>query len=548
MRALAVVRGAVLPLAAGLLAFVFRVAASTDLTNDHYLSLVLSQQMLFGELPGRDFVDPGMPLAILLSAFPQVVSPGTFAEVVFCSLMLGLAAAATFAAADRISGSMLVALAATAFEVGLQPRLYSYPKILVPAVAVWLIVRYTETPTRGRLIAVGVWTVAGALLRHDLGLYVAAGALVAIVVRGWGQWKALAMDLGVFVLTGAAAAAPYLGYVAWAEGLREHARRGLEFTKSEVFERIDDWPGFPWITQGGAWSSDDAASLLYYAVYLTGLAALLGVLLRRRTRALPHVAAVAAVLTILAGFLAVVLRHPISARIPDLAAALALAWACAAGDPVWALYRQKGRARLTALGGLLATVVSALAIGGSIWVFAGVDEDLDNGGFYAGRRGAQESMADARDRGTVWPWTRAWPSRDLPAVIRYLNACLAPDDALTLTWRAPEYNFFARRRFSAGHVEFLAPSAFTTEQDQAQMLAWLGEDRVPIVLINETLREEFADAYPRVDGWLRTHYAAVDTFEIYDGSTITIAADRRLTARSVWGEKNWPCHFAGAGR
>ena len=50
------------------LAFGFRLINVRDLPNDHYMHLAWAQQLLFGEMPGRDFVDPGMPLTYALSA------------------------------------------------------------------------------------------------------------------------------------------------------------------------------------------------------------------------------------------------------------------------------------------------------------------------------------------------------------------------------------------------------------------------------------------------------------------------------------------------
>jgi hypothetical protein len=47
--------------AIGVLAFGFRLITLRDLTNDHYMHLAWAQQLLFGQMPGGDFVDPGMP-------------------------------------------------------------------------------------------------------------------------------------------------------------------------------------------------------------------------------------------------------------------------------------------------------------------------------------------------------------------------------------------------------------------------------------------------------------------------------------------------------
>src|SRR5258705_497488 len=133
--------------------------------------LAWAQQLLFGELPGRDFVDPGMPLTYLISALVQMISPGPFSEAVACCIMLALAAAATFFVATGMTGSVAAGIGAALVEVALYPRLYSYPKILVPAVALLVIQRYLRQPDRLSLVLIALWTGAAVLLRHDLGVY-----------------------------------------------------------------------------------------------------------------------------------------------------------------------------------------------------------------------------------------------------------------------------------------------------------------------------------------------------------------------------------------
>src|SRR5262245_37337217 len=116
------------------------------------MHMAWAQQLLFGELPGRDFVDPGMPLAYAISALAQWMRPGPFTELFLCAALMGIAAAATFAAASRLANSWVVGVAATLVEIGLQPRFYSYPKILVPAVALLLFQAYARRQTTGRLV------------------------------------------------------------------------------------------------------------------------------------------------------------------------------------------------------------------------------------------------------------------------------------------------------------------------------------------------------------------------------------------------------------
>ena len=119
----------------GIVAFGFRFTLVRDLSNDHYMHLAWAQQLLFGQLPGRDFVDPGMPLMYALSAIVQWIWPGPFSEATLSCILLALAAAATFLVVTDLTGSITLGVTATLFEIALEPRLYSYPKILVPAVA-----------------------------------------------------------------------------------------------------------------------------------------------------------------------------------------------------------------------------------------------------------------------------------------------------------------------------------------------------------------------------------------------------------------------------
>ena len=49
-------------------AAIFRVLTMSGFSNDHFVILTPAAQMLLGEWPVRDFVDPGMPLMYGMSA------------------------------------------------------------------------------------------------------------------------------------------------------------------------------------------------------------------------------------------------------------------------------------------------------------------------------------------------------------------------------------------------------------------------------------------------------------------------------------------------
>lgn len=528
-----------LPIAAGIVAVAVRILASPDLTNDHFMHMAYAQQLLFGELPGRDFVDPGMPLAYLLSAGVQSLWQGPFSELVLSALMVGIAAAATCLAARRLSGSWLIAIAVSLLEIAFQPRLYAYPKVLVPAVAVLLIQHYFARPTNGRLALVGGWTVLSALLRHDYAVYVVGGTVLALLVGHWKAWRALGLAAAVYAGATLICALPYLVYVQWSEGIVEHLRRGIEFSKADAHTLEYQLPALS-LAQG--LTRDAAMPLLFYATYALGIVLIVQLLVARQS--IERRAATAAVTGLLATYVVFILRYPLDQRIPDMGTVVALALAATAGMLFDAFthripMRRWAQASLT----LIVAVVAAGTVAG-VWVLTNVSETIDKTGIYAGVRGLRETFAKRVSAGSEWPWSGVWPAGDMPAAVEYLDACTDPEDALLITWRAPEYNFFARRKFAAGHAEFLAPRSFTSLADQAQMLAWLNLHHTPIALINLATDDEFSRSYPLVQAYLRENYTPAGRFTIYDDSVIVVAVRNGLQPASAWGPDGWPCSFA----
>jgi hypothetical protein len=535
------VRSAAWAVGLGLLTFALRVLSSADLSNDHYMHMAWAQQILLGQVPGRDFVDPGMPLAYVLSALAQLVRPGPLTELLLASALLGLATSVTYLAAVRLSGSHVVAVAVTLLEVALQPRLYGYPKILVPVVVVALLQAYLHRPTLWRLAALGGWTGVAALFRHDLAVYAVAGAATGLVVLHAPDWRRAVRTVAIYAGAATVTMLPYLTFVQWAEGVVEHLRRGIEFSKNETHGLFF----VPPLPRGNVlgWDSDQAGAFLYYLSYAIAPIAMALVWAEWTRQKRERLSAASASIALLAAYLVAVLRYSIDARLPDLAGVLALALAWVVGT-LWQrlvgampVHRWRQAATAAVAAAVLLVVVE------SVWVFARVPQAIDNTGVYAGWRGITETWADLESRGVTWPWARSFPSRDLPPAIEYLHACTEPSDAVLLTWSATPYYFFAQRMFAAGHALFLPPRAYTSERDQAQMLSWLRAQRVPVALVNESRREEFVTAYPRVDEYIRANYADAGRFSIYDGSDITVAVRRDLRATGSWGPDAWPCHF-----
>src|SRR5688572_13571002 len=538
-------------LLAGCGAFGFRILSLRGLPNDHYMHLAWAQQLLFNDVPGRDFVDPGMPLLYTLSALVQRVWAGPFGEALLTAGMLAIAAATTLVLVTRVT-TLWVGATAALFQIALVPRLYSYPKILVPAVALFLFHRYATVPSRARLFHMAIWTGAAILLRRDLGLMAALGCATGLVSFFASDLRRATSAVVTYSFGVAATLVPYLVFVEATDGLLNSVRDSVEFAKSDAhqFMAAAAVPPFTFFDEHGfrwSWTRTDAGALLSYVTYFVAALSWGALYFSRPTRDRQANWTTMAVGTIfLSLYSFTILRHPVVARVPDMAAVLPIL----AGWLTWVLIgggRHVLRARRPlgsmAIGGAaVVSVALAVLIGVSVWTLGDLRERVRDTGVYGGVRNVAIHIRTLARAGSEWPWQRFWPAGSLPAVVTYLNACTAPSDRVLLTWAAPEYYFFARRPFGAGHALFL-PSGYRTVRDQELMLERLTNHRVPIVLINESSHTQFAGAYPRVDAYLSAEYRAAGHFRHHDGSDIIVAVRRDLTATGAFEPEGWPCGF-----
>ncbi len=531
-------------LALGVFAFGFRLLSLRNLSNDHFMHMVWSQQLLGGDLPGRDFLDPGMPMAIVLSAGAQWLSPGPFSEAVLSIALLAVACAATTLLTARLTRSTTAGVLAGLFAVGLFTRLYGYPKVLVPAVSLLLCYAYAASPGTRRLFALALWLAIGAMLRHDLGVYAAAAVPVVLAITHWGDLRGMGRAAATFAGLLILVAIPYTVYIQLTEGVGEHLRIGAEFAKTDAHQiLLAEFPTFEWLEQGtvSAWTRLDSATALFYLARLLPFAGLVLLVAGRRSVSRPVAATVAGALVVLALFDVGILRHPVESRVRDIAAPLAVValWMCAD------LVRRARAPRpggLALAGGVVAVVVAA-GSAAATWHAGNLSERWDDTRIADGWEKVGESLGEVKRTGTVWPWSDFWPQNELPAVIPWLDECFDPSDRMLITWFGPEYYFFARRAFGGGQGFLYPGRAFDGLGDQQAMVTRMEQDEVRVVLINED-RGSIA-ALPLVQAYIQDRFLPIGSFRMYDDTEVVIAVDRQLTARASWGAEGWPCQFVG---
>jgi hypothetical protein len=526
----------------GIAAFAYRFLSANRLTNDHYMHLAWAQQVLLGDVPGRDFVDPGMPLTYALSALVQYVWPGPFSEVLLTTALLGAAAGLTAWVIHNLTRSTVAAVIAASVQVGLDTRLYSYPKVLVPAACLVAFLRYASAPSSANSAILAIVVAACALLRYDLGVFAAAAVSLGVIVLHAPHWRRALTAFVRFAGVATAVLAPYLAAMQYSQGLLENLREGLEFSKGEVHQLLLPWRELPsW--SGAATQYDEGNLILYYVAYalIPGCA---GMLLFARTLPRHVIAAMTVAVALLACYCLVILRHPLAARVPDIAAVLAITGTWLTVAMGQAVRRTVSSSSVTSVlvAAAAMTIVAAAPLAAT-WAVARPADRIERSRVLNGPAKVVERVRALARSGTRWPWTWYWPNGEMPDVVRYVADCTAPQDRVLLTWFAPEYYFFAQRGFAAGHVEFASAAAFATPRDNDKMVERIRSEQVPLVFRNEATATAFTQAYPELTAFIDAHYEWFDSFSLRDGSVIRMGAHRAMAPTRTYGAEGWPCGF-----
>ncbi len=467
--------------------WLIRLLALTGFSNDHFLYLAPAQQMLAGELPSRDFVDPGAPLMYVVSFLARlVVDSPLLAEALVVSTAFGLAAALTVYAAFSVSGSLSIAVAVTIAEIALFPRSYHYPKLLLLAGGVLMMWRYAREPSFARTAALGGCIAVAFLFRHDLGVYLGVAALTAALLAHPG-WKARAS--GVVQILGLVALLllPYLWYVEATVGLASHIASGAEYSRSEVeetsFIRLPTFElvRLPTFELSAMPSADNALVSLYYLFHSLPLVAV-AVLIWRRVNGATFARSDWAmigplvVLALIVNF--ALLRRPLQDRLPDVAvpACLLAAWL---GQQAWCY---SGKRRLVRRA-LVLTMTGVAIVG--VNAAGAPAEQLNRAGLLLR---PDRLLAHARQRVMELhePFSqRQFSSRYIEALVPffgYVDRCTSPDQRLFVAGNAPEIYVFARRLFAGGQP-MLREGFYSTVRDQRLLVQKMRKQEIPLALV-----------------------------------------------------------------
>ena len=517
----------------------FRFLALVRFTNDQYISLAGAQQMLFGEWPTRDFLDPGMPLAYVLSAGAQLVfGRPLFAEAILTSIGFGLAAALTVLAAQRLSGSLLIGLIAATIEVAIFPRGYSYPKMFLYAAAPLVIWWYVKRPALWRMAALAAFVEMAFLFRHDHGLFIGAGAVVAVALAGGGlrSTQVMMRQFGTFTAVMLAATLPYLIYLGVNGGVVRYFSQGVRFSAAEAAENGLVIPPF-----GGAeGTAQNAQAFLFFLFYALPVIAAVVLLVRWRRSGDDILVASIAPLVVIAllvdrGFL----RDELSTRLADaiVPAVLLSSWLVAQTRVA-----SSGMSRALLQAAAVAVfVVSAFTVP----VVGNTVEQLDRASVFGGLTRMPERFAERtaalHDRFDERQMP-AGAARILIPFYHYLDRCTTRDQRLLVPGFIPEVPVHAERRFAAGRSTIL-PGYIDAPGEDRELVERVKQQDVPFMIVSSRSKEAVWLTYPQLARYIDATFAPLVRYDYGENGSVAldVRVNRTMAVRGVDRDTGWPC-------
>jgi len=217
----------------GALAFCLRTMALLD---DQFGRISPGRQIIVsGELPFRDFLDPGYFFAEFSSASVQWL----FGENLLGELLLNAAFIATgcllvCVVVRRLSGRMDLALATGTVALLTLPRAYDYDKVLSYPLGILMVLRWLELPRPGRLFGVSLTVVMASLYRYDNGVWLGIAAVAGATSMAWRQPRMMLGLAASLVLTSLVLSVPALLFVETHGGVRNAVDQALTYATREA--------------------------------------------------------------------------------------------------------------------------------------------------------------------------------------------------------------------------------------------------------------------------------------------------------------------------
>jgi len=542
-------RAAAVAVALGLavLSFLFRFntlgGSLGGFANDEFAILTGVDMVLAGQQPLRDFAEPQ-----LRGAWPSLTyeAPALAQRVwgrnllVYAWLTLGALAACTagvFLLARRLSHSWVLPILGAVLIVVSMPRPYNYSKLLVLTVAAALVEWTARNVTTTRIAMLALWTVVAGLFRHDFGVYVAGGAVLALVSCPWRPWTLPARRVALFVAFAGLLSLPSVLWVARYQGIPQYLGDMLLSSQTEAGTRkLAAWPT---LTFGNLAGDDSVIAVVYYACWIIPLcaAALLAIRTVARSSApaaQPSPAVGVALLGMAIAANLSFLRANLPARFGDAIVPVVLLGA-------WFSGATQGTSSMVARRVARGAVVALFALMCAAFVpMHPIVRLLDESGLTRSWTDVQQRFAVVTsDLRSLPPVQWHGESQGRPALSRYLAECTDPRDQILLATSAGEIPYYAGRRFAGGQACFEG-SFLNTDDNQRLALARLGRQSVPVAITGSDVTE-FADDYKLVAQHVLSRYREVGSVSLDESTVVRVFVEAARVPRGTDTALGFPC-------
>jgi hypothetical protein len=514
--------------------------------------------LLAGDRPYRDFYEMGSPLMTLISAEMQwATGYRLIGEFLIHWTFIVAGVVISLHLAHRLSHSWWASLTMTLVAIAIiaATPTYHFPKLFFYPLAVWVLWRYMEAPSVWRGAVVGLVTDVAFLFRHDHGIYIGTGAVLAFVLArvinpASRDWRSSVREIVAFTVTAAVPLLPWAILVQRNEGL------------------------IGYIRARAAWGDTQApAGLAYLVLVLRDFnpATIMGVgrlpsreasqrWLLQLTLLLPLIMLVSAIIDIV--------RHRRDEQPLSLETARTIITAAMAIIVTIRLSREDsyfvvGLTLSTVLGArlLAAAGQSAIRVWRIVTPILAVSTLVVTGVAVAGYVAAWDLLkpSEARELAPTFhqllttppidalqPASRArsaqpaeWLTNDgdarLLLALRYLHDCTRDGDHIFVTGSTPyQVGYYTQRPIAGGHLEW-HQGWLSDPVHERQSLMLLQRQRVPFAFSTHDLVLDDLRPYPDIRQYVQENYVPLE------GTGGLLLVDRRRHATGHFGAVGFPC-------
>jgi hypothetical protein len=532
--------------------------ATYTFSDDHFDRISRARQIVrYGELPFRDFYDPGYFLTEFASAGAQrLFGDNLLGEMLLTSSFVAGGAVAIFFLVWGATGSLRLAALTAMVAVVAFRRPYDFDKFLFYPLGLLMSWRYAHSLRTRDLITVAVVAVLAAMFRYDNGLYVAASALTVIATFHIRDVGLLGRRVGLFVGACVVCTMPFLLFLQLNGGVREAvdqvttyarregARTGILRLPTGAFSDLqiarlpppqgqESWRRqlrrqVPFGTASVSWSAAGASVVVYYLIVAVAVGAAVTVLSTRGHNAQVERSRVLGAVSMTLLTLIFVMREPVVARLGG-----------AIGPPAvlaaWMWYRSGGSPRVASRGWTLTRAVVAACV---LVTVAIATEWRPNVSLIWRNGNLRSRLALAAESP---PATALLPKARLAGLVEYLRRCTQLRDRVFAAWFVPELYYYSGRAFAGGMVATFGDH-WSEPDRQRRTVEKMQRESVPLVLVREG-DESFARSYPIVADYLRAHYqlAGATAFGAMDGGRYAVLTLTDRVATRTDATTSMPC-------